>query len=75
MIFVDLIVEQGSGPTLLVAGEKNLSTIDNFGNMNGGIVTIDDTRGQKNLVDGVETFSTIVKFGTMIVTTLTDEEN
>ena len=57
MLFVDLIVEQGSGPTLLVAGEKKLSTIDNFGNMNGGIVTIEDTRGQKNLVDGVETFS------------------
>ena len=47
MIDIDLTIEQGSGSTLLVSGEQTLLTIDGFGNMIGGIVTIEDTSGPK----------------------------
>ena len=41
--------------------------------MIGGMVTIEDTSGPKNLVGGVETFPTIHESGTMIVAALAVE--
>ena len=52
---VNLAVEQGNGSTLIVGGEQTLS-IDDFGDMIGGIVTIEDTSEPNNLVGGVEHF-------------------
>ena len=43
--------------------------------MIGGILTIEDTSGPTILVGGVEFFSTIDEFGTMIIVTLVVEEN
>ena len=51
-----MTVEQGNGSTLIVGGEQILSTIDDFGDMIGGIVTIEDTSESNNLVGGVENF-------------------
>ena len=57
IIVVDLTVELGSESTLVVDGELNLSTIDDFGNMVDGIVTFEDTSGPINLVGDVEFFN------------------
>ena len=56
MIVVDLTVELGSGSTLVVGDELNLSTLDSFENIVDGIVTFDDTSGSINLADEVKTF-------------------
>ena len=66
MIVIDLKVEQGSGSTLIVDDEQNLTTSDNFGNIFDRIVTFEDTSGPINLVGDVD-FSTIDEFGSTMI--------
>ena len=50
MIVVDLTIEEARGSTLFVGGVHTLSTIDGFGNMLCGILTVEDTSGPTILV-------------------------
>ena len=76
MIVVNLGKELDSGSTIVADDELTLSTLDNFGNIDDGIVTFDDSSGQIKLVDDVERCSTINEFGwTEIDATLVVEEN
>ena len=63
MIVVNLGEELDSGSTIVADDELTLSTLDNFGNIDDGIVTFDDSSGPINLVDDVERCSTINEFG------------
>ena len=56
MIVVDLIVEQGTGSTLIADCEHTLLKIDDFANMVDGIATFEDISGPMNLV-GVKSFN------------------
>ena len=76
MIVVNLGEELDSGSTIVADDELTLSTLDNFGNIDDGIVTFDDSSGQIKLVDDVKRCSTINEFGwTEIDGTLVVEEH